>query len=166
MSVVLPFFPEKTLSLSVIQAPASMAVKSSVLTFYLTLTQGSKVFHRANYMTLFIVNAGGLALTIVEAVSCIPLGTKEHCTEVFTVALASSPFNIITDIIILFLPIPRLTRVRLPWKQKLILVIAFSTGFGVMMVDVIRTAFLQNAVIAHRLTNNPNPDGYDTTCML
>ncbi|KUL88372.1 hypothetical protein ZTR_05014 [Talaromyces verruculosus] len=143
--------------------PASMAVKSSVLTFYLTLTQGSKVFHRANYITLFIVNAGGLALTIVEAVSCIPLGTKEHCTEVFMVALASSPFEIITDIIILFLPIPRLTRMRLPWKQKLILVIAFSTGFGVIVVDVIRTAFLQNAVITHRITNNPNPDGYDTT---
>ncbi|PCG91438.1 Major facilitator superfamily domain, general substrate transporter [Penicillium occitanis (nom. inval.)] len=52
---------------------------------------------------------------------------------------------------------------RLPWKQKLILVIAFSTGFGVIVVDVIRTAFLQNAVIARRLTNNPKPDGYDTT---
>lgn len=160
------FCAKKILSPSVIQGPASMAVKSSVLTFYLSLTQGSKVFHRANYITLFIVNAGGLALTLVEAVSCLPLGTKEHCTEVFTVALAISPFNIITDIIILFLPIPRLTRMRLPWKQKVILVIAFSTGFGVIVVDVIRIAFLQNAFISRRLTNNPNPDGYDTTCML
>lgn len=135
-----------------------MAAKSSILVFYLNLTQGTKRFRRANYITLFVVNAGGLTLTIFAVLDCIPLGTKEHCTEVFTLALASSPLNIVTDVTILFLPIPLLTRMRIPWRQKVVLLITFSAGISVIVVDVIRIAFLQNAVIS-----NPKP-GYELPC--
>ena len=43
-----------------------MAVKTSILIFYLTLTQGEKVFRWANYITLFVVNIAGIALTLVN----------------------------------------------------------------------------------------------------
>ncbi|KAB8239873.1 hypothetical protein ETB97_002316 [Aspergillus alliaceus] len=144
---------------TVLYNPALMAVKTSILVFYLTLTQGEKVFRCANYVTLFVVNAAGLALTLVNVFQCRPVGAAfsypmapgAHCTDILTLYLSSSPVNIITDLAILFLPNPILTQMRLPRKQKIILVITFSFGFFVAVVDVIRIAYLQNAATSRQI---------------
>ncbi|KAE8371912.1 major facilitator superfamily domain-containing protein [Aspergillus bertholletiae] len=147
---------------TVLYNPALMAVKSSILVFYLTLTQGERVFRCANYVTLFVVNAAGLALTLVNVFQCRPVGAAfsyplspdARCTDILTLYLSSSPVNIITDLAILFLPNPILTRMRLPRKQKIILVITFSFGFFVAVVDVIRIAYLQSAATSRQILLN------------
>ncbi|CAG7927287.1 unnamed protein product [Penicillium olsonii] len=152
-------FNKANYAFTVLYNPALMAVKTSILIFYLTLTRNQKVFRYANYVTLFIVNAAGLALTLVNVFQCSPLGAVflseipdyAHCTDIVTLYLSSSPVNIITDIAILILPMPLLTKMRLPFKQKIILVITFSFGFFVAVVDVIRIAFLQQAAISRSL---------------
>ncbi|KAL4927228.1 putative MFS monosaccharide transporter [Aspergillus undulatus] len=138
---------------TVLYNPALMAVKSAILVFYLTLTQGEKLFRYANYATLLVVNLAGFALTFVNIFQCRPvsaawaasLPVDAHCTDILTLYLSSSPVNIITDLAILVLPNPILTRMRLPLKQKIILVVTFSFGFFVAVVDVIRIAYLQEA---------------------
>jgi hypothetical protein len=130
-----------------------MAVKTSILVFYLTLTRNQKVFLWANYVTLAVVNVAGFVLTMINVFQCHPVSAAFHstisahakCIDIVTLYLSSSPVNIITDLTILFLPIPILTQMRLPYKQKWILVITFSFGFFVAVVDVIRIAFLQRA---------------------
>jgi hypothetical protein len=163
-------------SLTAIQNPALMAVKTSILVFYLTLTRNQKVFRFANYVTLFVVNAAGLALTLVNVFQCSPIGAAflsdipsyAHCTDIVTLYLSSSPVNIITDLAMLFLPMPLLTKMRLPFKQKIILVITFSFGFFVAVVDVIRIAFLQQAAISRSLEvksiHIQNIGGVDFSC--
>ncbi|KAL4784350.1 major facilitator superfamily domain-containing protein [Aspergillus varians] len=144
---------------TVLYNPALMAVKSSILVFYLTLTQGEKIFRYANYATLLVVNVAGLALTFVNIFQCQPvaaawaasLPVDAHCTDILTLYLSSSPVNIITDLAILVLPNPILTRMRLPLKQKIILVITFSFGFFVAVVDVIRIAYLQEATTSREI---------------
>ncbi|KAL2867866.1 putative MFS monosaccharide transporter [Aspergillus lucknowensis] len=144
---------------TVLYNPALMAVKSSILVFFLTLTQGEKIFRYANYATLLVVNLAGLALTLVNIFQCRPFGAafaaslpvNAHCTDVLTLYLSSSPVNIITDLAILVLPNPILTRMRLPQKQKIILVITFSFGFFVAVVDVVRIAYLQDATTSREL---------------
>ncbi|KAL4875003.1 major facilitator superfamily domain-containing protein [Aspergillus karnatakaensis] len=144
---------------TVLYNPALMAVKSSILVFYLTLTQGEKLFRYANYATLLVVNLAGLALTFVNIFQCRPvaaawaasLPVSAHCTDVLTLYLSSSPVNIITDLAILVLPNPILTRMRLPRKQKIILVITFSFGFFVAVVDVVRIAYLQEATTSREI---------------
>ncbi|KAI9923972.1 hypothetical protein ASPWEDRAFT_47830 [Aspergillus wentii DTO 134E9] len=144
---------------TVLYNPALMAVKTSILVFYLTLTKGEKVYRWANYVTLFVVNAAGLALTLVNVFQCRPvqaafaytLPADGQCTDILTLYLSSSPVNIITDLAILFLPMPILTQMRLPRKQKIILVITFSFGFFVAVVDVIRIVYIQNAAISRQL---------------
>lgn len=136
-----------------------MTVKTSILVFYMTLTRNQKVFRYANYITLGVVNAAGLALTLVNVLQCRPvsaawratLPADAHCTDIVTLYLSSSPVNIITDLAILFLPMPILTQMRLPKKQKIILVITFSFGFFVAVVDVIRIAFLQQAATSRQV---------------
>ncbi|PKX93144.1 putative MFS monosaccharide transporter [Aspergillus novofumigatus IBT 16806] len=144
---------------TVLYNPALMAVKTSILVFYLTLTKGEKVFRWANYVTLFAVNAAGLALTLVNVFQChpvhaaysYPLPPDAQCIDVLTLYLSSSPVNIITDLAILFIPNPILTQMRLPRKQKIILVITFSFGFFVAVVDVIRIAYIQDAATSRRI---------------
>ncbi|RHZ73473.1 hypothetical protein CDV55_108337 [Aspergillus turcosus] len=144
---------------TVLYNPALMAVKSSILVFYLTLTRGEKVFRWANYVTLFAVNAAGLALTLVNVFQChpvaaaysYPLPPTAHCIDILTLYLSSSPVNIITDLAILFIPNPILTQMRLPRKQKIILIITFSFGFFVAVVDVIRIAYIQDAATSRQI---------------
>ena len=130
-----------------------MSTKTSILIFYLTLSKNQQVFRWATYATLFVVNAAGFALTLLNVLQCHPVGAvfqetppaTATCTDIVTLYLSSSPVNIITDLAILFLPMPILTGMRLPRKQKIILIITFSFGAFAAVVDVIRIAYLQSA---------------------
>jgi fucose permease len=151
---------------SVLYNPALMATKTSILIFYLSLSETQKVFRWATISTLVVVNAGGLALTILNIVQCRPVSAAwmspvpatAHCTNIVTLYLSSAPLNIITDLAILFLPMPILTSMRLPKKQKIILVITFGFGIFVAIVDVVRIAYLQDAQRATLIAAQSNQD--------
>lgn len=154
-----------------------MTVKSSILVFYLTLTQGEKVFRRANYVTLVVTNLAGLALTLIYIFQCRPVSAvflstippSAKCTDIVTLYLSSAPVNIVTDLVILFLPMPILTKMRLPRKQKAILVITFGFGFFATVVDVVRIAFLQQAATSRQLRTESirisDNESLDFSCM-
>lgn len=138
---------------SVLYQPALMATKTSILAFYLTLPASNRIFKWACIGTLAVVNIGGLALGLFMIFQCrpvsaawrFPLPSGAHCTDIVTIYLSSAPLNIITDLAIFFLPMPILTGMRLPKKQKIILVITFSFGIFVAAVDVVRIVYLQGA---------------------
>lgn len=132
------------------------AAKSSILTFLLSLTHGRKAFHYVNYATLLVVVVVGMALILEQIFHCCPLSTAfgfesqiGHCKGIFTLFLASSPYNIITDFAILLLPIPLLTRMTLPFRQKVLLVLTFGVAIFVILVDLTRMAFLEHNAITH-----------------
>ena len=130
-----------------------MATKTSILIFYLSLTASDRLFRWATIATLVVVNAAGLALTLLNVFQCHPMSTLflpvipsfTTCTDLVTIYLSSSPVNIVTDLAILVLPFPALTMMQLPRKQKIILIITFSFGAFVAVVDVVRIAYLQQA---------------------
>jgi fucose permease len=135
------------------QNPALMATKTSILIFYLTLSKTHKVFRWATIATLAVVNIGGLALTLLNIFQCspvfaaflTPVPDSANCTNIVTIYLSSAPLNIITDLAIFFLPMPILTSMRLPFKQKMVLVVTFGFGIFVAAIDVIRIYYLQDA---------------------
>lgn len=138
---------------AVLYNPALMCTKSSILVFYLHLARNTnKLLRVASYITLALVNVAGIVLTLMNVFQCNPVGapfdttkTDAKCIPLVTLFLCSAPINIFTDIAILVLPIPLLTRMRLPRKQKNILVITFALGIFVVAVDLIRIDFLQSA---------------------
>ncbi|KAK3673753.1 hypothetical protein LTR78_006306 [Recurvomyces mirabilis] len=142
-----------TYAFTVLYQPALMAIKTSILTFYLSFSTTHRIFKWACIATLFAVNAGGLALTLLTVFQCMPIRAafdimvpaNAHCTDIVTIYLSSAPLNLITDFAILFLPMPILTGMRLPKKQKIILIITFGMGIFVTAVDVVRIAYLQSA---------------------
>lgn len=137
-----------------------MATKTSICLFYLTLAKNQQIFKWATIATLAVVNLAGLALTLLNIFQCRPVSAAfaspppptAHCTDIVTVYLSSAPVNIITDLALLFLPMPILTAMRLPRNEKMILIVTFSFGAFVAVVDVVRIAYLQFASVA-RLRN-------------
>lgn len=137
-----------------------MATKTSICLFYLTLSKNQPVFKRLTIATLVVVNCAGIALTFLNIFQCRPVSaafdpsrqTTSHCIDIVTLYLSSAPVNIVTDLALLFLPLPILTAMMLPRNQKIILIVTFSFGAFVAVVDVIRIAYLQSASLA-RLQN-------------
>lgn len=129
-----------------------MATKTSILIFYLRISRNTQAILRfASYVTLAVVNVAGVVLTFLNAFQCSPVRaaydqtTNSRCMSIVTLYLCSAPVNIITDLAILVLPIPVLTGMRLPQRQKTVLVVTFALGIFVTIVDVVRIYYLQQA---------------------
>lgn len=140
---------------SILYNPALMATKTSILIFYLRLAKNTQLVLRyASWATLAVVNIAGLVLTFMNIFQCHPISaawmarppTTPKCIPLLTEFICAAPVNIVTDLAILALPIPVLTGMRLPARQKAILVITFSVGIFVTVVDVVRIYYLQKAI--------------------
>ncbi|KAF6824008.1 l-fucose permease [Colletotrichum plurivorum] len=139
---------------SILYNPALMATKTSVLIFYLRLSKNTKkVLRFASWVTLGIVNLAGTVLTLLNIFQCRPVQAAwtvgqdtSQCIPLLTEFICSAPINIVTDLAILALPIPVLTGMRLPPRQKIILVLTFTLGIFVTIVDVVRIYYLQQAI--------------------
>ena len=125
-----------------------------------------------------MVTVVGTALVFDAIFQCRPISarfhfetqTKEHCRGIFASFISSSPYNIITDTAILVIPIPLLTRMRMPTREKMILVVTFGVAICVIGVDIIRIAFLEGTATARlrdlrtsKVEEIPNDD---YTCLL
>ncbi|KAI1750785.1 major facilitator superfamily domain-containing protein [Xylaria castorea] len=137
---------------TVLYNPALMAFKTSVLVFYLRLSKNTqKVLRLASWAVLVIVNLAGTVLTLLNIFQCDPVEagfnrSPGKCIPLLTEFICSAPVNIVTDLAILALPLPVLTSMRLPPRQKIILIMTFAVGIFVSIVDVIRIYYLQKAI--------------------
>ncbi|KAK8017947.1 fucose permease [Apiospora marii] len=150
---------------SVLYNPALMATKTSILVFYLRLSRNTEqVLRLASWAVLGIVNIAGAVLTLLNVFQCRPVeaafnyyARNAQCIPLLTEFICSAPVNIITDLAILALPLPVLTGMRLPPRQKIILVVTFALGIFVTVVDVVRIYYLQQAItdISPDLSTDP-----------
>ncbi|KAI4592153.1 hypothetical protein KJ359_011481 [Pestalotiopsis sp. 9143b] len=151
---------------SVLYNPALMATKTSILIFYLRLSRNTEqVLRMASWVVLAIVNIAGVVLTFLNIFQCRPIRaafdryTEEaQCIPLLTEFLCSAPVNIVTDLAILALPLPVLTGMRLPFRQKIILIVTFALGIFVTVVDVVRIYYLQQAITSVSPTSSSNPE--------
>ncbi|KAK0651578.1 major facilitator superfamily domain-containing protein [Cercophora newfieldiana] len=148
---------------SILYNPALMATKTSILVFYLRLAKNThKILRLASWGVLCIVNTAGTILTFMNIFQCHPIAAAwdarvrpERCIPLLTEFICSAPVNVTTDLAIMALPIPVITGMHLPPRQKTILVMTFALGIFVTIVDVVRIYYLQQAV-AYAPTNPSN----------
>lgn len=141
-----------------------MAFKTSVLIFYLRLSKNTqKVLRLASWAVLVIVNLAGAVLTLINIFQCSPVQAAfirgpGRCIPLLTEFICSAPINIVTDLAILALPLPVLTSMRLPQRQKVILIMTFALGIFVTIVDVVRIYYLQTAINDASSKPSSDPD--------
>ncbi|KAI1418596.1 MFS general substrate transporter [Hypoxylon sp. FL1857] len=139
---------------SVLYNPALMVTKTSVLIFYLRLSKNTqKVLRLASWAVLGLVNVAGVVLTLINIFQCRPIAAAydplvqpTYCIPLLTQFICSAPINVVTDLAILALPLPVLTSMRLPRRQKVILIFTFALGTFVTVVDVVRIYYLEQAI--------------------
>lgn len=102
--------------------------KLSLLALYYRLNPDQKV-QAAIYALAVLVTGYSVAITIVAAGPCNPrTHTDQKCLTDLNLFMAC--INIITDFLILCLPIPMLRALQLPVKQKILLGFVFALGSG------------------------------------
>ncbi|ETS74657.1 hypothetical protein PFICI_13141 [Pestalotiopsis fici W106-1] len=151
---------------SVLYNPALMATKTSILIFYLRLSRNTQqVLRLASWAVLIVVNVAGVVLTFLNIFQCRPIRAafdrypgEAQCIPLLTEFLCSAPVNIVTDLAILALPLPVLTGMRLPFRQKIILIVTFTLGIFVTVVDVVRIYYLQQAITSVSPVTSSNPE--------
>jgi hypothetical protein len=136
---------------TVLYNPALMATKTAILLLYIRMAAAHRFLRYASYGTLAIVNTAGVVLTFLNIFQCRPIRAAFDrdtgtCIDVVALYLSSAPINVLTDLAILLLPLPILTRLRLEFRQKVALVATFTVGAFVTIVDVIRIVYLQDAL--------------------
>jgi hypothetical protein len=123
-------------------------VKLSVLCFYLRVFVGDK-FRIAVYATIGLVSVWSAANVLLLFLICRPFASNYDltvpgvCGDRPTAFIAIGAFNIISDILILLLPIPTIWSLRAQKKMKIGLTIIFSFGFVVAGVAVGRIFTLE-----------------------
>jgi hypothetical protein len=64
-----------------------------------------------------------------------------QCTTLQHYAIIQASFNISSDTLMLFIPLPLITRLNVPWKQKIILLVIFSMGTFVIIAAILTKVF-------------------------
>ncbi|KAF3491986.1 uncharacterized protein GIQ15_01503 [Arthroderma uncinatum] len=156
---------------SVFYNPTLMLIKTSILLFYLDSIADVRAFRWATYATLFVVNAGGIAMLFLSIYRCRPMRSgfmypptpdNAKCTSLVDLYLASVPINLVTDCAILALPLPVISRMSLPFKKRTALYLIFAAGVLTTVVTIMRTAMLQHAYVSRdRVQTAASWDGID-----
>jgi hypothetical protein len=156
---------------TVLYNPALMATKTAILLLYIRMAAAHPFLRYASFGTLGIVNTAGIVLTFLNIFQCRPIRAAFDrdtgtCIDVVSLYLSSAPINVLTDLAILLLPLPILTRLRLEFRQKVALVATFTVGAFVTIVDVIRIVYLQDALRQEVLASDKRGDnGIDSVAV-
>ncbi|WWC63015.1 uncharacterized protein I303_105613 [Kwoniella dejecticola CBS 10117] len=155
-----------TYTFTVFYNPATMTIKLAILLLYRRMSEVQPWFRYGTYATMLIVTLAGTVCTFIAIFQCRPISaawatgtlgdtdaddTDAQCIDVIALFLSSAPVNILTDLAILLLPLPILTSLRMEMRQKVALIATFLVGGFVTVVDIVRIAYLQQALKAERI---------------
>src|ERR1700709_1197569 len=122
-------------------------IKACMLLMYTRLTLGLTAQRLVIYLSIYVA-IGWLATEIAFFTACRPFAgywamppPNPQCTTLQNYAIVQACFNISSDTLMLFIPLPLITRLSMPWKQKGILLIIFSMGVFVIAAAILTKVF-------------------------
>jgi hypothetical protein len=107
--------------------------KISIILQYLRVFVGNGV-RRACWGTLAFVTCYGIYTVLISILACIPISAfwsptpDMRCVSKKFSWFFNASFNIMTDLIILILPMPTLKSLKLPTRQKVGVMMIFALG--------------------------------------
>lgn len=138
--------------------------KQTILLLYLRIFGVNRIFTRCTWVVMFIVFGYLFCDFWTQLFGCIPPAKfwnpdlPGHCFNFRAVDLAYSFINIISDFLIMLLPLPMIWRLQLKWKGKVGISLVFLSG--AMYVERIyltrRLRVLNLHVSVHKLIFRPS----------
>ncbi|KAI3331709.1 hypothetical protein HD806DRAFT_478092 [Xylariaceae sp. AK1471] len=118
--------------------------KLSVLFIYLRIFTG-RIYRAITYALIGIISATGAAVIITSLASCRPFSARwdpalfpTHCIDAPRFWQGASIPNVVTDVVMLVLPIPVVWHLHIDKKQKLALTGIFLLGSVGLVASIIR----------------------------
>jgi hypothetical protein len=122
-------------------------IKACMLLMYTRLTLGLATQRMVFYLAIY-VSIGWAATEIAFFTACRPFKgywamppPNPQCTTLQHYAIVQACFNISSDTLMLFIPLPLLLKLNVPWKQKAILLLIFSMGIFVILAAILTKVF-------------------------
>ncbi|KAH8670281.1 hypothetical protein BGZ60DRAFT_527754 [Tricladium varicosporioides] len=122
-------------------------IKACMLLMYTRLTLGLAIQRMVFYLSIYTF-IGWAATEIAFFTACTPFSgywamppPNPQCTTLEHYAIVQACFNISSDTLMLLIPLPLITRLNVPWKQKYVLMIIFSMGTFVILAAVLTKVF-------------------------
>lgn len=114
---------------------ALILVKLSLLMFYVRVFKAVRIYQIAFWVVGFILFAWGIAISLITLFACIPIRKNwdvfvpGHCLERQSTLKWMIIANILTDLIVLILPMPMLWHQQISFRGKLGLCGLFAAGY-------------------------------------
>jgi hypothetical protein len=122
-------------------------IKSCVLIMYTRLTVGLSTQKFVKYLAIYVA-IGWVATEIAFFTACRPFTgywgmppPDPQCTTLQHYSIVQACFNISSDTLMLFIPLPLVFQLNMVWKQKIVLVFIFSLGIFVILAAVLTKYF-------------------------
>lgn len=122
-------------------------IKACMLIMYTRLTLGLNVQKMVFYLAIYVA-VGWASTEIAFFTACRPFvgywampPPNPQCTTLQHYAIVQACFNISSDTLMLFIPLPLITRLNMPLKQKFVLMIIFSMGIFVILAAILTKVF-------------------------
>lgn len=119
---------------SILYVPCLGLAKFSILILYKRLS-GLKWFNACVYTIMGIVISYSISIIFALIFPCQPIAknwdlsiTSGKCIDKAGIYLATAAINVITDFLILTIPIPMVVKLKMPKWQKIGLVCMFTVG--------------------------------------
>ncbi|KAL2265629.1 hypothetical protein VTJ83DRAFT_6729 [Remersonia thermophila] len=138
----------------VAQTPYKVVVflnKVSVVLLYMRIFVGTG-FRIAAYSVLFVVfgySVGGIAATIWQ---CVPIqgawnkNVPARCINSNAFWVAYAVLNILTDVMVLALPVIPVMKLQLRWRERFLILGVFLLGAFVTITSILRVTSVQNSL--------------------
>ncbi|KAH8891079.1 hypothetical protein GQ53DRAFT_842004 [Thozetella sp. PMI_491] len=122
-------------------------IKSCMLIMYTRLTLGLGTQKAVRYLGVYVA-VGWVATEVAFFTACRPFEgywgmppPNPQCTTLEHYAIVQGCFNISSDTLMLFIPLPLVLKMNMLWKQKIVLVFLFSLGFFVIIAALLTKIF-------------------------
>ncbi|CAI6341387.1 unnamed protein product [Periconia digitata] len=137
-----------TLITTVLYSPGTAFAKMSFLCFYLNLNP-AQGFRIGVYITMFVVIGSCVGIDVSLLAACTPFAKnfdvtiKEgKCINKGALYIATAILNIVTDVMVLCLPIPMVLGLQMARSRKMMLILMFSLGSITCVTSAVRVAAL------------------------
>ncbi|KAI6248186.1 hypothetical protein HI914_03123 [Erysiphe necator] len=122
-------------------------IKTCMLIIYSRLTLGLQIRKMLVYLSVYVA-VGWVSTQIAFFTACRPFAgywamppPNPQCTTLEHYAIVQGCFNISSDILMLSIPLPLITKLNVPLKQKSVLLIIFSMGIFVIIAALLTKIF-------------------------
>ncbi|KAI4722973.1 hypothetical protein E4T48_00769 [Aureobasidium sp. EXF-10727] len=145
------------LSWNVLYVALIHVTKASILTQYLRIFP-TRTMRRLTWLLFAALVPSVLWGVFASIFICDPVRkvwrpmVPGHCLGTRTYWLSVTAVNIVLDFAVLALPMPVISRLKLPKRQKIALVGVFLLGFFTCAVSVVRLVLVHNAYARHDFT--------------